>query len=397
MTMYRAEIERFRHDQFFKVIWATGEKPHEQRELSYLIDQGHVVEITGQIRDALDQLVGAAVEGHLQDGLHDQDIAEMLRTLKQHGYELRTALFHSVDAAERSRVELIGRHFAELAGHPSICFMVRDKTYVPWALMSDNPPSDNDNDIDVRADLAFWGIKYGVSTIYDPLEKSPAADIRCNSATFASLVGVHDGVYQKVMRALTPTDPEHALFMELDRRMPFQTSAARLHQAWKKREPELGLLYLFCHADGTRIAFSEDQNDQFSPVKFSQDYSKTVTTPPCLVFLNGCATAIGNPNVGFLDATSGEGFCGFIGAEADLPDLFAHRFAAAVISGLYGGMPLVELIRSLRVQHWPLGLFYGLYAAPYLQLDPPSHFVKVREGNYSHLPVGHRQSQVINV
>ena len=46
----------------------------------------------------------------------------------------------------------------------------------------------------------------------------------------------------------------------------------------------------------------------------------------CLVFVNGCCTATGHADGGFLEATGMQGFYGFIGTEANVPDVFALRF-----------------------------------------------------------------------
>jgi hypothetical protein len=104
------------------------------------------------------------------------------------------------------------------------------------------------------------------------------------------------------------------------------------------------------------------------------------------VFLNGCHTAVGE----FLEATGGDGFCGFIGTETVVPYLFAHRFGAALMSLLYSGHPLISIMDRLREQHWPLSLVYGLYAYPALRLDPGFTVPVPSTDNYSKMAVGNK-------
>jgi hypothetical protein len=91
-----------------------------------------------------------------------------------------------------------------------------------------------------------------------------------------------------------------------------------------------------------------------------------------LVFLNGCHTAIGSAKEGgFLQATAYGGFCGFVGTEAEVPDVFALRFANAFLSQLlYTGSRAIDAMNKTRRDYWPLSLVYNLSCHPDFRFNP---------------------------
>ena len=96
-----------------------------------------------------------------------------------------------------------------------------------------------------------------------------------------------------------------------------------------------------------------------------------------IVFLNGCHTAVGDPGGGFLEATGGSGFCGFIGTETGIPDVFALRFGSAFLCQILRGGTVTEVMSALRAAHWPLSLVYGTYCAE-IQLTPNAGVTKIK-------------------
>ena len=80
---------------------------------------------------------------------------------------------------------------------------------------------------------------------------------------------------------------------------------------------------------------------------------------------HGCSTAVGGDNKGFIEAMTREGFCGFIGTETDIPNIFAFRFGAAFLHYmLETGWPVLDVVNTMRREHWPLSLLYQIYASP---------------------------------
>ncbi|MCP4107301.1 MAG: hypothetical protein GY749_17455 [Desulfobacteraceae bacterium] len=130
------------------------------------------------------------------------------------------------------------------------------------------------------------------------------------------------------------------------------------------------LIYICCHADGTNLGLDpyEDKitiDDLRLKLQVAKPYTKN------LMFLNGCSTTVGQDGGGFLEATGKEGFYGFIGTEAKIPDIFAVRFGLDfMVSFIYSGKPVYEIMDDLRRRHWPLSLIYGTYCYASLSVSP---------------------------
>ena len=149
-----------------------------------------------------------------------------------------------------------------------------------------------------------------------------------------------------------------AVFDKLFRKWKPKDSKRKLIRAWKKDGNKIGLLYFYCHANGTRLSFGLDDEISTSDLRLElKREGASLENPPCLVFLNGCHTAVGESTGGFLAATGGQGFCGFIGTEAKIPDLFAMRFGLALLHELFTrDLPVRDIMQELHRKHWPLSI-----------------------------------------
>ncbi len=377
MLDYAVKIEPFKQDSL-QVVWIFDNYLCPP----YLVDRDDLFSISeNEIRPSLRKLVTLATKNQLSEADH------VLRELARGGHRLYKTFFNAKGgAASQEVVEKIrdNVYVKGQRGRLNIGFFVAPRIYIPWALMfEDLEPKIHCEGI--AAYEACWGLKHGIATIYDclasPLELSP----RYDAGTFDTLCAADGSVIAKATSNLDPLSSEASLFGWLEQKYgpPVVTSQSLLLE-WKSRRNRLGLLYFYCHANQTNIGFSE--RDVLDTIDFKTDYKKSENAPRCLVFLNGCHTAAGEERGGFLEATGREGFCGFVGAETTLPFMFAHRFGAALISALYRGSPLVEIVSDLRRRHWPLSLVYGLYAYPFLQITPDANSAiphVVPTGNYS--------------
>ena len=72
-----------------------------------------------------------------------------------------------------------------------------------------------------------------------------------------------------------------------------------------------------------------------------------------------------------MEATAYRGYCGFIGAEGKIPDVFALRFANAFLTRLiYTGKTAGAIMDELRRDFWPLSLAYNLSCHPGFRFVP---------------------------
>ena len=377
MIDYLVDIEIFNDD--LKVVWSVGGLPYRP----YLVNLGDIESITAsEIRPALAQLTKRKTGGLPCDAA--------LQELAQAGHRLYETLFRAKgDRSSQREVDRIRARVEAHADCPTICFKVKPRIFVPWALMYSAETAPLSARIEDHE--SFWCLKYRIATIHDDLANVDNFEASFTTDQFDLIRAVHLGEFTAASNQLD--QPETALRDFFGTRFGAPVgSKAELLEAWSKREARLGLLYFYCHANQTRIAFST--SDELDTIEFKNKYrkmSEDANAPLCLVFLNGCHTAVGASGGGFLEATGREGFCGFIGTETAVPNLFAYRFGAAAIARLYRGEMLIEILDSLRRQHWPLSLVYGLYACPFLRLRPAQDAAAMPEipaGNYSDLPVG---------
>jgi len=393
---YSVEVEI--HDSaYFKVVWAHG-----LRYRPYLIDRGDVQAVSGQIRDQLSALVGNALRREREIALHNdnaveaanKDEHEIMETLIERCAELFEVLFRCAPGSSATQAYVHEHIRDKIRGErsgKSICFLVKPRVYVPWGLLYDGtlaPDADPTNPDDYAG---FWCLKHQISTVFDALASPSDFVVTYDNGVFQTLSIGDAAEFTKAELVLKEClEEQGAIDMLRKRHGSPATTSETLIKAWTDCERTLGLLYFFGHADAKNIGFSA--TDTISVVKFKNVLIKSGTSPRCLVFLNGCYTTNPDENGTFLEATGRDGFCGYIGAETEVPATFAFRFGLAFQCLLYRGLEVVEIMSQLRRKHWPLSLVYGLYGFPHVSVThhPEIGKVALPEANYSTGPLGER-------
>lgn len=390
---YSVNIENV--DQaYFRVVWNRG-----LRYQPYLIDKGDIEAISQDVRNHLGALVDnalfreAAVAAKDARGLKEanRNEREIMHDLVTHCRQLFTALFTCAPASRvnQAYVNAIRDKIRSEADTQSICFLVGPRVYIPWGLLYDGPPNRDSDPANPDHFGGFWCLNHRVSVIFDPIASPNDFVVTYDNASFQVLTGGDSSELVKAKRALRGSAAERNLMARLRRTYgkPALSSQA-LRTAWNTLERRLGLLYLFCHADARTIGFSD--NDTMSVFNFKTELIKSTTSPRCLVFLNGCFTTNPDAKGTFLEATGREGFCGYIGAETEVPSLFGFRFGLAFQYLLHKGMEVADIMAYLVRRHWPLSLIYGLYAFPHFRITPHSDMSisKLPDDNYSSGPLG---------
>lgn len=267
----------------------------------------------------------------------------------------------------------------ELPREDMITFTVPSRVHIPWGLIYDQPASENPLEIDPER---FWCLKYATAAHYFDC-RPEGVDAPWPATDFGVLFGAHEEPWQTAHRLLDAT-AQQWLFRLLSYPDQPKFRLKEIYGLWKKTKDNLlpGLLCFYCHATGTNLLIGTETLTAIDFVtKFAREEIKK--RPPTLVFLAGCNTAIGSlevgsSDVGFLEVTSGPGFCGFIGAEALMPDLFTLRFLSSFIDRLFGtGQSVSEVMRELRRQHWPLSLAFSVCCTGELRLAPSASIDKV--------------------
>jgi hypothetical protein len=141
---------------------------------------------------------------------------------------------------------------------------------------------------------------------------------------------------------------------------------------WKQVGENDCLIHFFGHATGSEIRLSEAEPLTAETFRrlFQRESRPRSQQLFVLSFLNGCASVSGEDADNFLVATADPGFCGFIGAEAEVPDRFALLFGQELLFCLMVlGLSVRKAMSYLRCKHNPMALLYGCYANPDFAID----------------------------
>jgi hypothetical protein len=353
MKAVRVDI-RVQSERELKVVW-NEETPWP----AYTIHRKAVEDCARAIRAVLRELVDAALAGRLGEA------GPTLKTLGRRGAELHSALFAALsNEAEAARI----RDYYEQPEPFRLRFCVSDSVYVPWGLVYGGDPEalpEAPDPRDWKAFEAFWCFSHELATVYERIAPDAAGRGKGAEALRALWVAQPDALTGA--EAQMPGGPEEEVIRWLRERYgePLSSSQA-LKKHWREAGAETGLLYFYCHASATKLALGDDEKIEASQLFLTlSGAERRPGTAGCLVLINGCSTAVGDPSGDFILSTSQRGLCGFVGTEAEVPDIFALRFSLALLELLFGRrLTLGEAMQVLYREHFPLSLLYGIYAHP---------------------------------
>lgn len=378
-------------------------KPHSDRELKivwnddqawppYNISRTAVVNASARIRKVLEALVSAALDGKVAAS------GEILKKLARAGsflYETLFAATEGVQVAQRVR-----NYYAN--DQPFLLrFSVETSVFAPWGLVFPAPLEEVEK-LPVPADLsvpgpydAFWCMSRGLATVYDRIPQDAAGR---QDTTALGLMRVINRETFDTVKASVASAPELRLLQWLDGIAPPIMTARELQAAWKGVGAKTGLLYFYCHANATKLELGPaEQLDSSDLLVYLSASRRDPSTSGCLLVINGCSTAVGDPRGDFMVAASQEGLCGFVGTETDVPDVFALRFSLALFDLLFRqGLRISDAMSQLYRSHFPLSLLYGLYAHPDFKMQKEGLSEALELTNLSFGPVGSGQLEVGN-
>ena len=366
----------------YRLAWVINYEtsPSHYERGSYLVSPSTLNQSSKAARKALQDLIFA-----LRDGKMD-DYPRLLRALAAEGYNLYQNFFFPLGGQfpeyDKEAME------NELVACPTTTITFRSEAgiQIPWGLAYDQEVSNNDSrEIDPAN---FWCLKYDVGT-HDLKCRADGVEQVWDQDRFPLLLAAHKTIWEKeydVKKAEDDVkgaeddvkgaeDEEWRKKLKIvlkDERPKFST--ADLDNAWKERDTNYGLLAFFCHGTGTTLDLGGGQqirSDQFKN-KFARNWkARNTDTPPTLVFLGACDTAVVNElDAGFLAATSERGFCGYIGTEVQVPTRLTLEFVADFLHELYEvGGPVYKIMKEVRGRHRLLGLAFSMYCARALRLS----------------------------
>jgi hypothetical protein len=341
---------------YFKVVWQQSEyAPFAP----YNIDEDMVQKDAAEIRQKLDALVDVLMKDPTTP------CGSQLKDLARAGRELYNDLFQvGVRGSEVDSAVVRSWLQGKLEPH-RLSVVVDTYVHVPWGLVFDGDPElIPDDAFDIESYKDFWCLKFLLSCSYKGLDPS-IAEHGERSNEFRLVPVLHQGEYD--LSKWKVDDPEGVAFNKVLEEFGGGISDFKsLMSAWAVAAQANKILFFYCHANGTTLAISPAESISSDDLKRklrSQDGKRSSSA--ALTFLNGCSTAVGKgDSKGFIEATTREGFCGFIGTETDIPNVYALRFGAAFIHGMLDtGWPVLDVMDAMRRSHWPLSLLYQIYGS----------------------------------
>lgn len=337
----------------WKMTWQDPQEP----ETHYHVDKAVLQDMAKPVREALQKVIDNA--------RNQTPLGAALKDLARAGSKLRKAIFLG-KGEEIKKANYVRDQLLPSLEDCRLLISLDERIYIPWGLAYDGDPEQlPDNPPKITPDLyaGFWCLKYHVCTLHSIVDASGVKKPRAYDEV-QMLTIINQLCWETALRAVPVTEQE--IFKStLARSKPPIVSSDVFFKTWRQSHTDIDLLYLYCHANGTKLALSGEDEISITNFRLEINHDPPQTHPVCLVFLNGCQTAIGAEQGGFIEATSNLGFCGFIGTEAKVPDLFAMRFAGDFFGYLLNGdITVGEIMEKLRRQHWPLSLVYSTCCLP---------------------------------
>jgi hypothetical protein len=301
------------------------------------------------------------------------DYRRFLKDLARAGEKLNAALFF----AESSSAERVSSLIPTLCPRTQLNIFTDGFVQVPWSFVFGGDARKLPDPQGTLEDFrSFWTEMFKIRIRFNQMQSMPC-DKPISKRSIRALYALHDQHFNSARRQLKSDiniDKKLAKVLELP--VGETTDWEDCREKWGEIVDNDSILYIFGHSDGERIFLNEvaacTKSDKYAldTNDFVVLFQKGKTTRSnTLCFINGCRSADGSLGDGFLSVTSGVGFHGFIGAEAEVSNKFATQYATEFLYGiLEEGLSVEDIFEQLRVQHFPLSLLYSCFADPGFQV-----------------------------
>jgi hypothetical protein len=302
------------------------------------------------------------------------DFTQAIATLADHGYQLRRALFDDCPPEDRAAAAEPSLWFESLVRDPDSPIIISVHADpimpIPWGLLHEFGSTQCNGDVY----MGFWALRYQVAALYNGMAPRqlqiarPAGNVKL-------LSGLNQAVFESTREHLDAAQKDFIVNF-LDRPVGRAFTSTGCRKRWNEVGDSDCVIHFFGHASGSELRFSDTDRltaSSFRNLFRRESHVVRPRTEPSYVlsFLNGCSSVSGDDANNFLVATADPGFCGFIGAEATVPDRFAMLFGQELLHSLLNeGIPVREAMSRLWRKHRPMALFYGCYAHPDFSISP---------------------------
>jgi hypothetical protein len=339
---------------------------------SYCVNRDQLRNASQEVRGVLEDIAREYVS---KNGSYERFLPALARA----GESLKVALFSPVDQ-DTSVEGLVSYLDLQPRGTPLTVFS--DSTvHVPWGFVYGKDPRQLGP---TRFELSdfddFWLSLFKVRVRFNQTDLPPSRPI--SKDRIKTLLALHQSRFRAATEEYAETHPD--LLAKIECLLKYQLGSTAdwedCRDKWESMTNDDSILYIFAHSDGKKLYLEESEKIdvaekykyELDTTGFSKVFKKRQTTVASntLCFINGCRTADGDWGNGFLSITSGRGFHGFIGSEAEIANDWATRYAVEFLYALIeGGKSVDEAYEDTRKLVFPMSLWYSCYAHPSFRIS----------------------------
>ena len=238
----------------------------------------------------------------------------------------------------------------------------------------------------VACPVHFWGWRHIIEIPSQQYDRQPSGDARPQTTKIKVtgpaqlMAGLNFGLHLTNAHEVEDLDPLPAKL-----KIPaawISKESGRKEIIDSLRNPNLHLIYFYCHARGGQADITikypylefEDKHRMIGQITSGQLPAVQWQNGP-LVVLNGCGTAAFSPDAlspFVYKLVQDRGAAGVIGTEIPISEDLAREFARSFLEDFFNGKPagaaLLGVRQKLLAMNNPLGLVYVLYSAADLQV-----------------------------
>jgi hypothetical protein len=370
--MYELRLKVVKQGTALKLEWVG-----EDFDLaSYSVNAEAAQNAANNVRTALKLLA-------LRCNTPQDDYSFELRRLRVAGADLFALLFDAVVEGSSESAEFMRLEFTKRVMNRTKLRVVTDVgVQIPWNFVFDKDPLTHYPFTRTISDFdGFWINKLVVYIRFNGIlpSRSPL-----EGDTLKTLLAFDEEEFLRARTQISCTKPEvNKLIDQLERHeVGSVQNWDDCREKWRDIQDNNSVLYIFGHSNGKEISLKGDpstvpESDRSRYVLGTGNFSGVFTkarrsSSRTICFINGCRTAGGVIDDGFLGVTSAKGFEGFIGAEAEISNIDATLYAAEFLYRLiHTGETIGSIMEALRKDLYPSGLWYSCYADPEFCVSAP--------------------------
>jgi CHAT domain len=376
MKQVIAEFTNYSDRGLWKVFWSYGNTVPGGRP--YQIEDVGITQRSVAVRLALQEVVEEGRKRKLaQPNNTPSQYDELVRQTAKAGFQLYEALFFG-DSTQDKKIAAQVRDWLEqhlTPGEDTITFRLPSRIHFPWGLIYDQPVKPDTDPSEFKKH--FWCEKYS-TTVHYFFNQPQWEEKAWPRPPFAILFAADQDLWSATLNSVGLEEKERLLALLGHPPQPL-FKIDHISEQWnalRKKSPH-ALLTFYCHATGDKLSID---GKTVSSYDLEQMFVSDDDSPPSLVFLAGCNTAVGELYNGFFKATAAEGYCGFVGTEVKVPDIFTLRFLARFFDRFFSkGESVAQVMHELRMKHWPLSLVFSVCCCNGFRLEPASGAMKPNE------------------